>query len=326
MSDNNDIIQRRIEPTLDAPSGQVVDSGARQPKQDLWDTDDDIFKPLLDRIQAEQAADNAKNPGWQTREQDNPFYHADPLGLVTRGDEPPQPRRRSVVEGQHQQTQHNQGPVTIRSDAQTMPRVVWGQSQAYGKKLVKFFDDLNNRTQLLLSGVALFMIWNAIALFSGRLLSLALFQFDPFFPRNWEMIFRLYEQGSTLPWPFVLYYAVLAVVIPIFGLMVAVSAAPEFRKTMQKLFSPFKWITRFCKKLLGFGPKSRMQPVIGQPHYSNGGHKKAYHGATFKKSGGEDDTTGGSIGGGSGGGHGKPSWQSGPANTQAFPRGEQGRR
>lgn len=327
MSDN-DVIQRRVEPTLDLNSS-VVESGARQPKQDLWDADDDIFKPLLDRIQAEQ--DAAKNKTTSTTDNfehaaDNPFYHADPLGLVTRGDAPPPepaPRRRSAVLSPSAVSAKT--PVTIRSDAQTMPRVVWGQTQAYGKQLVKFFDSLNKRTQLVLSGAALLAIWLFVTAATGRALSMALFDFDPLYPRNWQMIQRLYEQGSTLQWPFVLFYTLLLVVIPVFGVMIAIKAAPEFRKTIAQFLSPLTWLRNVIYRFI-MQRKKPAEMVVERHSYSNGNGKN-YHGATFKKAPGADDTTGGSIGGGgSGGGHGKPSWQSGPANTQAFPRAEQGRR
>lgn len=321
MSDHNDIIQRRVEPILDGPS-QVVDTGgARTPKQDLWDIDEDIFKPLLDRIQAESQTPEFHAAEKHAEAQSNPYTGSDHLGLVSRGNENAAARRRNVVS--HQPAPP---PVTIRShNPAQMPRVVWGNTQNMGKNLVRFFENLNRRAQLTLAAVALFTIWHVIAIMSARLISLSWFDFDPLYPRNWEMLLRLYEQGSTLQWPFVLYYGLVFTLVPVLGVMIAVRAAPEFRKTMQKILSPLLFLPKLLMRLLGYGRKSAMAAVAEKPQYAK---QPAYKGASFKKSAteGDDDTTGGSIGGGSGGGHGKPSWQGGPANTQAFPRAEQGRR
>ena len=55
MSDPNDVVQRRDDNITDTTAASVVDVGQpRTPKQDLWDIDDDIFKPLLERVEEER--------------------------------------------------------------------------------------------------------------------------------------------------------------------------------------------------------------------------------------------------------------------------------
>ncbi|NBV43318.1 hypothetical protein EBR96_11215, partial [bacterium] len=143
----------------------------------------------------------------------------------------------------------------------------------------------------------------------------------------WEQLYKLYQNGSTFQWSFVLFYLTMFVITPLFGVLLAIKSAGEFRPVIKAIISPVTWIVKLAFKIMGFQngpvPIQRTMPVYAPVPGGRGG----YRGATFKKDASEDDTgTGGSLGGGSGGGHGRPSWQGGPANTQAFPRSEQGRR
>ncbi len=337
MSDSNDVVQRRDDNSTDSSSASVVDVGQpRTPKQDLWEIDDDIFKPLLERVEEERRQEEREEASNRASDQSERLVSQEvSSNLVDWGHDytsTPVVDIPKINVGRRPVLSQPSGPVTIRSQQTNMPRVIWQQNGTPLKRVAGFFETLNRRAQLTVSAAGIFLVWNVVALLCTRFASLAFFQFDPFFPRNWQMVYKLYNQGSTLQWSFVMFYMVMFVVVPLFGILIAIKAAPEFRKILNAALKPFyvvpKSITALLLRVMGLHPTQPVEePVVRRPSYA-AYNSKNYHGATFKKDKTEeDDTTGGSVGGaGAGGGHGKPSWNMGPMNTQAFPRGEQGRR
>ncbi|TAH32330.1 MAG: hypothetical protein EYC62_09360 [Alphaproteobacteria bacterium] len=336
MSDSNDVVQRRDDDHVaDSASAVVEVNPSRTPKQDLWDIDDDIFRPLLDRVEEERRQEEREDAAHRALDQaeklvsDQAASHLVDWGQGFSSSTTMEVPKINV--GRRPVLSQAPGPVTIRSQQSNMPRVIWAQDSTPLKKITSFFENLNRRAQLVVSAGAIFLAWNVVALLCTRFASLAFFDFDPFFPRNWQMVYKLYNQGSTLQWSFVMFYMLMFAVVPLFGIMIAIKAAPEFRKILNAVLKPFyavpKAITTILLRLMGVqSARPAEAPVARKPAYA-AYNVKNYHGATFKKDKTEEDTTGGSVGGaGAGGGHGKPSWNMGPMNTQAFPRGEQGRR
>ncbi len=339
MSDNKDVVQRGDDKVVEAKSTGVVDLGHRAPKQDLWDIDDDIFKPLLDKIEQERREEELADAANRATEQaeklisgDN--YYAPPNTQTIQNpqsDHGRKPQHQSASQRKPVLDKFTPGPVTIRSQKTNMPRVIWRQRKSAVKSAIAFFENLNRRGQLLCAGLALFIVWNAVLIFAARTASLALFQFDPFYPNNWVMVYDLYDKGSTLQWGFVAYYLAVAVLTTIVGLAVSIKNAPKLRPIAAGLFKFVflipKGMILAMLAVLGFRKSAPAFVPAAAPIYA-GGRGNHYHGASFKiDKNEEDETPGGSVaGGGAGGGHGKPSWQGGPANTQAFPRSEQGRR
>ncbi len=349
MIDTTDIVQRRDDADTDTAASGVVDVGARAPKQDLWDVDDDIFKPLLERVEEERRQEEMEAAAQRALDQSEKLigdnYNighgigstaGNNSGIVDRFDDfslsPLDSPSKMVQQRRSVLTNPSPGSVTIRSQLPTMPRVVWQKNASPFKKISAAVEAFNQRVQLTFAGVGIFIMWNVVALLCARFASLMFFQFDPFYPRNWQMLYKLYNQGSTFQWNFVLFYMIMFVAVPLFGIGLATRGAAEFRKFTDALLKPVlavpRAITRFLLIVMGIEqPKKEL--IIPRAAYAQPGTPKgAYHGATFKKEKTDDDETGGgSVGGaGAGGGHGKPSWQMGPANTQAFPRAEQGRR
>lgn len=329
MSDK-DVVQRDGD-SSDTTVRGVVELGHSKPKQDLWDLDDDIFKPLLERVDQERRQEYALDAIEKANERaeklvshddfsalDFDSYQPQPVAQMSSASPTGAPRRKSVLD-------QAPGSVTIRSEQANMPRVIWQQKSSPFKKIFKFIETLNRRTQLTLAGLCIFVAWNVVAIICARLISLSVFQYDPLYLGNWEMLYNLYNKGSTFQWSFVLFYMIVLMGVPIFGAMLAIRGAKELRPLISAIEKLILLLPRSVLRLV-FGKNVEAEPYKPTPSYAV---KPQYRGASFKmdpKDAEEETSPGGSIGGGSGGGHGRPSWQGGPANTQAFPRLEQGRR
>ncbi len=325
MSENADYRAKRNEDQDSVKS--PVDFAHAKSKQDLWDLDDDIFKPLLERVQEERKAEQAE------RAQEDPGFPELSLSSSFQSERLPssQPAQNPVRKpAQAPNVPMPMASAVIKSPVRQMPRVIWQPHYSLFKKIKKTIQQLSDRTHTILGGVMIFSAWMLATLFTASMLGAEAFQFDPLKIENWRMVKNLYNSGSTLQWPFVTYCFAMFVFAPLFGLMASVKGAKELRPMISAIVRPFAVILRSILHipLLLVGGRKKSAPVIepiSMPRYA----KQQYKGANFQMD--QDDAEeapvgGGGIGGGSGGGHGKPSWQGGPANTQAFPRAEQGRR
>lgn len=283
------------------PMHGLVDLAHAPSRQDLWDLDDDIFKPLLDRVGTDQKQEHTFSL---------PPLVADANDALPSSNYHHMERRRPVL---------TETPrVTMKAQPEmNMPRVIW---QPNGS-LAKGIESIGKKFEIFFTGVLIFAVWTFALVMAARFASIYLFAFDPVSVETWRMVFNLYNSGSTFQWTFVLFYLAVAIGWPVGGLMLVAKKAENLKAVIAKVFSPITYILTYPRRRRAQAEyQESLRRIVSQGN-------QAYKGARFKPPATEEAPVGGSIGGtGSGGGHGRPSWQGGPANTQAFPRAEQGRR
>lgn len=299
MTDGSDVVQRREGEDLLDPTKGVVDLG-HAPAQDLWNMNDDVFKPLMN---------------WDDAPKNDVSIFDKPMDFV------PEPIGHSQTAARRRPVVTEAAPVAINSHSQTMPRVMWKPRYSPFKKLKKTIENFVKKVQLTLSGIAVFLVWTLALAIAVRIGSTYLFAFDPVSIDSWRLIENLYNSGSTFQWGFVVFYLAAAIAWPVVGVALAITKATSVKPIMDAIMSPIIFLWQWPERM-AYQQKRREEErrLVGKPV------NPVLANPVFKKPP-EEAPMGGHIGGtGSGGGHGRPSWQGGPANTQAFPRAEQGRR
>ncbi|MGD9650461.1 MAG: hypothetical protein AB7U41_06710 [Dongiaceae bacterium] len=274
---------------------------AGRSEHNLWDEAAEIFKNLEMEMPREGQPVENKIPAAEGSFDDN-FTFDRPT---------PQPRRRSVVGPPPARAQVVRANPRARAGA---PRVMWQPIHGAFAPLIKKVQKLVNFTEWTAAGLTIAALWIAMLAVVGRYASIHVFNFDPWEIANWQNIYRDFERGATLEWPFVLGYFLLLAVMIVGAIMWAIRLSPGIKKYYKFLWWPITLPIGFVKRFAFAwkeavkAAKAAMEPPV-EPEPA----PQAFEPPPF-------DETGGSLGGGSsGGGHGRSSWKMGPANNQAFP-------